>query len=91
MTLREARKQKGLGLRETARLLDISGAHLTDLELGRRFPSEPLREKIEVMFGDVGLVRAKAAHVLSVYFPGLSDDDVSMFATLIDTAVRGVQ
>lgn len=32
----------GLGLREMARLLDIAPAHLTDIEKGRRNPSEDL-------------------------------------------------
>ena len=35
-----------LGLREMARLLDIAPAHLTDLEKGRRNPSEDLLVRI---------------------------------------------
>ena len=35
-----------LGLRETARLLNIAPAHLTDIEKGRRNPSEDLLMRI---------------------------------------------
>ena len=87
-SIREARKAKDLGLREAAKLLGISGAHLCDLELGRRLPSEELRAKIEGLLGDVGLVRAKAAHLLSVHFPSLSDEDVCRLAVLIEDAER---
>ena len=42
-TLRRHRVEVlGKGLRETAKLLDIAPAHLTDLEKGRRTPSEDL-------------------------------------------------
>jgi len=36
----------GRGLRETARLLDVAPAHLTDLEKGRRSPSQALLGRI---------------------------------------------
>ena len=45
--LREQRIEKlGKGLREMAKLLDIAPAHLTDLEKGRRTPSEDLLRRI---------------------------------------------
>lgn len=86
--LREARKQKNMGLRETAKVLDISGAHLSDIEIGNRHPSEDLRKKIEALFGDVGLLYAKAEHLLRTYFPHLSDEETRAIATLIDVAER---
>ena len=39
------------GLREMARILSIAPAHLTDLEKGRRTPSEGLLKKIAVAYG----------------------------------------
>lgn len=39
------------GLREMAKLLDIAPAHLTDLEKGRRKPSEELLIKIALHYG----------------------------------------
>jgi transcriptional regulator with XRE-family HTH domain len=50
--LRELRQQKDLSLRELARKLDgISAAHLSDIELGRRYPSEALLEKMAFVLG----------------------------------------
>ena len=39
------------GLREMARILSIAPAHLTDLEKGRRTPSEGLLNKISIAYG----------------------------------------
>ena len=39
------------GLREMARLLDIAPAHLTDIEKGRRSPSEGLLKRISDAYG----------------------------------------
>ncbi len=39
------------GLRETARLLTIAPAHLTDIEKGRRTPSEDLLVRIGGVYG----------------------------------------
>lgn len=39
------------GLREMARILSIAPAHLTDLEKGRRTPSEGLLKKISTAYG----------------------------------------
>lgn len=47
------RRVEGLkkGLRETARLLGIAPAHLTDIEKGRRNPSEDLLMRICTVYG----------------------------------------
>lgn len=39
------------GLREMARLLEVAPAHLTDLEKGRRTPSEELLMRISKQYG----------------------------------------
>jgi transcriptional regulator with XRE-family HTH domain len=45
--IREIREERDLSLREFAkRLGDISPAHVSDIELGRRFPSDELLTKI---------------------------------------------
>jgi transcriptional regulator with XRE-family HTH domain len=44
--IRELREAKDVSLRELARRLDISAAHLSDIELGRRYPSDKLFAKI---------------------------------------------
>lgn len=45
--IRELREEKDLSLREFAKKLDgISAAHISDIELGRRYPSEELLKKI---------------------------------------------
>lgn len=47
------------GLREMAKLLDIAPAHLTDLEKGRRTPSEDLLMRISRQYGiDQATLRA---------------------------------
>jgi transcriptional regulator with XRE-family HTH domain len=49
--LRELREARDLSLRECAkRLGGISAAHLSDIELGRRFPSDDLLGKIAQLF-----------------------------------------
>ncbi|MFN2397821.1 MAG: helix-turn-helix domain-containing protein [Gemmatimonadaceae bacterium] len=44
--LRELREGKDLSLRELARVLTVSAAFLSDVELGRRYPSDELLAKI---------------------------------------------
>lgn len=39
-TIRELREKKDLSLRELAKKLGVTAAFLSDIELGRRFPSE---------------------------------------------------
>lgn len=50
--LRELRDGRDLALRESARKLGgISAAHLSDIELGRRFPSAELLQQIARLYG----------------------------------------
>ena len=44
--IRELREEKDFSLRELAKKLDLSAAFLSDVELGRRFPSEDVLAKI---------------------------------------------
>jgi transcriptional regulator with XRE-family HTH domain len=45
--IRELRDEQDLSLREFARRLgDVSAAHISDIELGRRYPSPSLMKKI---------------------------------------------
>lgn len=50
--IRELREEKDYSLREFAKKLgDISAAHISDIELGRRFPSDTLLRKIAQLLG----------------------------------------
>jgi transcriptional regulator with XRE-family HTH domain len=49
--IRELRGEHDLSLRELARKLDISAAFLSDIELGRRHPSDQLLAKIARSLG----------------------------------------
>lgn len=49
--LRRTRVGLNRGLREMAKILGIAPAHLTDLELGRRTPSEELLKRISEAYG----------------------------------------
>ena len=44
--IRELREKKDLSLRELAKRLNLSAAFLSDIELGRRFPSDEVLENI---------------------------------------------
>ena len=45
--IRELREEKDISLREFARKLgDVSAAHVSDIELGRRFPSDSLLQRM---------------------------------------------
>lgn len=44
--IRELRGHKDISLREFAKTLGVTAAHLSDIELGQRFPSEPLLAKL---------------------------------------------
>jgi len=44
--IRELREALDLSLRELARMVDVSAAFLSDVELGRRFPSDELLARI---------------------------------------------
>jgi transcriptional regulator with XRE-family HTH domain len=50
--IRELREGGDLSLREFARKLgDVSAAHVSDIELGRRFPSDDLLAKMAFVLG----------------------------------------
>lgn len=62
-TIREIREDRDLSLREFAKKLgEVSPAHVSDIELGRRFPSEDLLQRM--------------ARVLSVEFSDLKKLDL---------------
>lgn len=44
--IRDLREKAGISLRELARDLDISAPFLSDIELGRRFPSDEILAKL---------------------------------------------
>lgn len=44
--IRDLRELKDLSLREMAKKLEVSAAFLSDIELGRRFPSDDVLKKI---------------------------------------------
>ncbi|MBC7980361.1 MAG: helix-turn-helix domain-containing protein [Armatimonadetes bacterium] len=44
--IRELRLQKGISLRELARRADVSRSFLSDIEVGRSYPSEDALERI---------------------------------------------
>lgn len=44
--IRELREEKDLSLRELARALGLSAAFMSDVELGRRYPSDEVLAKI---------------------------------------------
>ena len=44
--IRELREELDLSLRELARSLDVSAAFMSDVELGRRYPTEDMLAKI---------------------------------------------
>ena len=49
----------GLGVREIAKVLRIAPAHVTDLERGRRTPSEDLLRRIAEVYGiDITVLRS---------------------------------
>jgi transcriptional regulator with XRE-family HTH domain len=51
--IRELRQMKDISLREFAKKLgNMSAAHISDIELGRRYPSEDLLGKISVLLNE---------------------------------------
>ena len=44
--IRELREEQDISLREFAKNLDLSAAHMSDIELGRRYPSPELLKRI---------------------------------------------
>lgn len=55
--IRELREKKDLSLRELAREIQVSAAFLSDIELGRRYPSDnillSLSEKLEISVNEL--------------------------------------
>ncbi len=49
--IREKRDEKDLSLRELARRAGVSAPFLSDIELGRRFPSDEVLEKLGAILG----------------------------------------
>ena len=49
--IRELREEKDLSLREFAKRLGLSAPFVSDIELGRRFPSDNVFEKIARVLG----------------------------------------
>jgi transcriptional regulator with XRE-family HTH domain len=49
--IRQLRDAKDVSLREFAKQIEVTPAHLSDIELGRRFPSEQLLKRIAVQLG----------------------------------------
>ena len=49
--IRELREEQDISLRELARKLDLSAAFISDIELGRRFPSEDVLVSIASKLG----------------------------------------
>ena len=50
--IRELREQKDISLRELAKKLGVSPAFLSDIELGRRFPSDEVLARISKELGE---------------------------------------
>jgi len=50
--IRELREEKDLSLRESAKKLNVSAAFLSDIELGRRFPSDDVLARIAKLLGE---------------------------------------
>ena len=48
--IRELREQKDISLREFAKKMSIAASHQSDIELGRRFPSDPLLAQFAAAF-----------------------------------------
>jgi transcriptional regulator with XRE-family HTH domain len=50
--IRELREHKDMSLRELAKKLGVSPAFLSDIELGRRFPSDEVLARIGKLLGE---------------------------------------
>ena len=51
ITLKSARVNKNLSLKEAAELIGISVATIANYEMGKRFPDIPIIKKIEEVYG----------------------------------------
>lgn len=92
--LRQVREEKNISLRELAKKIGVSGAFLSDIELGRRFPSP---EKIELIAAEIGVpveelrqydFRDEAEEIRQMMF---SDPQAGMaFRTVAEKLRKGV-
>lgn len=58
-TIRDLREERDISLRELKKLVGVSAPYLSDIELGRRFPSEDVLQKIAHALGvDFEVLRA---------------------------------
>ncbi len=48
--IKESREKLGVSIRELARLVDVSAPFLSDIELGRRFPSDEVLARLAKVF-----------------------------------------
>jgi transcriptional regulator with XRE-family HTH domain len=48
--IKESREKIGISIRELARLTDVSAPFLSDVELGRRFPSDEVLTRLAKVF-----------------------------------------
>jgi transcriptional regulator with XRE-family HTH domain len=49
--LRELRNEKDVSLREAGKVIGVTAMHLSDMECGRRYPSEKVLQSIAVYYG----------------------------------------
>ena len=58
--IRQRREARKISLRDLATRLDLSPSYISDIELGRRYPSEEVLKKIAVALGEsVSTLRAQ--------------------------------
>jgi transcriptional regulator with XRE-family HTH domain len=89
--IRRTRDEKDISLREFARRLGISAAFASDIELGRRFPSEDMLEKVaEVLDSELTTLRKLDTRAPVDDLKRLSDTDPTFgiaFRTLVERKV----
>jgi transcriptional regulator with XRE-family HTH domain len=90
--LRKVREEKSISLRELAKKIGVSGAFLSDIELGRRFPSA---DKIELLAKEIGVpleelqkydFRDEAEAIRQMMF---SDPNAGMAFRRVKDAIQG--
>ena len=89
--IRRARDEKDISLREFARRLGVSAAFASDIELGRRFPSDDMLEKIaEVLDSELTTLRRLDTRTPVDDLKRLSENDPTFglaFRTLVERKV----
>ena len=90
--IRERREARDLSLRELAKKLDCSAAFLSDIELGRRYPSEKVLKQIaDLLKVTVDDLRAHDVRAPIEEIKRLTQNDPQYaiaFRTVIDHGVR---